>query len=375
MKKKILHINSYYIARSFYFILFEKLRKLGYDLQVFVFAEKGRNIEHNKLADYIDISNDFVKWDRLFFHIKHFKVYKDLKRRVRKLQDFSLVHAHSLFSNGYIAYRLKKDYGIPYIVAVRGTDVTVFFKYMFYLRKIGVDILYNSSKVIFISPAHKKTVFGKYVPEKLRSVIEKKSLVIPNGIDTFWLENKRTNVKNKCRDTIRLLYVGEINSNKNLVLTCQAINDLILQGIDITLEVVGKIIEQNVYEEIMKYTFVKYLGVLQKEQLLDIYNENDIFIMVSKSETFGLVYAEALTQGIPLIYSKGQGFDGFFDDGFIGYPAVADNKTDIAAVIKRVNNEYEQLAQNCISVGNRFSWDEIAKIYDDIYMDITYKKV
>ena len=125
----------------------------------------------------------------------------------------------------------------------------------------------------------------------------------------------------------------------------------------------------------MKYTFVKYLGVLQKEQLLDIYNENDIFIMVSKSETFGLVYAEALTQGIPLIYSKGQGFDGFFDDGFIGYPAVADNKTDIAAVIKRVNNEYEQLAQNCISVGNRFSWDEIAKIYDDIYMDITYKKV
>lgn len=67
MKKKILHINSYYIARSFYFILFEKLRKLGYDLQVFVFAEKGRNIEHNKLADYIDISNDFVKWDRLFF--------------------------------------------------------------------------------------------------------------------------------------------------------------------------------------------------------------------------------------------------------------------------------------------------------------------
>lgn len=375
MKKKILHINSYYIARGFYYILFEKLRTLGYDLRVFVFAEKGRKIEHDKLADYIDVSNNFLKWDRLFFHVKHLKVYRDLKKREKNLQDFEVVHAHSLFSNGYIAYKLKREYGVPYIVAVRGTDVTVFFKYMFFLRKLGIDILCNASKIVFISPAHKRTVLCKYVPKKLKYKIEKKSSVIPNGIDPFWLEHKRTEVKCISHKTIRLLYVGEINSNKNLVLTCQAIDDLILQGFDITLSLAGKIIEQDVYEEISKCTFVKYLGVLQKEQLLDAYNENDVFIMVSKSETFGLVYAEALTQGMPLVYSKGQGFDGFFKDGFIGYPAMANDKKDIALMIKKVCSEYERLAQNCLVVGERFSWDQITKTYDDIYLCIAKNKV
>ena len=42
------------------------------------------------------------------------------------MNEYSLIHAHSLFSNGYIAMRIKQDYGIPYIVAVRNTDVNTF---------------------------------------------------------------------------------------------------------------------------------------------------------------------------------------------------------------------------------------------------------
>lgn len=40
--------------------------------------------------------------------------------------------------------------------------------------------------------------------------------------------------------------------------------------------------------------------------------------MPSHKETFGLVYAEAMSQGLPIIYTKNQGFDGQFPDGYVG---------------------------------------------------------
>ena len=46
--------------------------------------------------------------------------------------------------------------------------------------------------------------------------------------------------------------------------------------------------------------------------------------MPSRYETFGLVYGEAMSQGLPIIYSKGQGVDGYFKEGTVGYGVVSD---------------------------------------------------
>lgn len=39
-----------------------------------------------------------------------------------------------------------------------------------------------------------------------------------------------------------------------------------------------------------------------------------VFAMPSIFETFGLVYLEALSQNLPVVYTKGQGIDGMFDN-------------------------------------------------------------
>ena len=41
--------------------------------------------------------------------------------------------------------------------------------------------------------------------------------------------------------------------------------------------------------------------------------------MPSITETFGLVYGEALSQGLLIIYTKGQGFDGQIKEKLAGY--------------------------------------------------------
>ena len=100
---------------------------------------------------------------------------------------------------------------------------------------------------------------------------------------------------------------------------------------------------------------------------VEIYRENDIFVMPSITETFGLVYPEAMSQGLPLIYTRGQGFDGQLEDGKVGYSVDCDNPKEIAERIVDITKEYNQLSSNSIANCNRFSWNNIIDSYEKIY--------
>jgi len=96
---------------------------------------------------------------------------------------------------GGVALKLKKEKKIDYVVAVRNTDVNLFFRYLFYLSKIGMEIMKETKNIIFISPAYKKFVIDHYVPYELRNYISQKSIIIPNGVNPFWLQNKKVKSK------------------------------------------------------------------------------------------------------------------------------------------------------------------------------------
>ncbi|WP_226643036.1 glycosyltransferase family 4 protein [Mesobacillus subterraneus] len=366
---KILHINSYFNGSSFYKNLYDKQKENGLDIDVFVPVSKLIKEPSYYSGSYTVFSKNHNKYDRFFFRYKCNKILKDIKHTFN-VEEYSVVHAHSLFSNGFIALKLKKRFNIPYIVAVRNTDVNIFFKYMLHLREIGVDILREAEKVIFLSEPYKNIVIEKYVPNELKKNVSNKSVIIPNGIDDFWFENK-----NKCKSPItekkiQLLYVGVINKNKNILTTVKVIEKLQTEGLDVTLTVVGRIVDKKVFNQIVNLPFIQYLEPLSKEALIKIYRSNDIFIMPSIHETFGLVYAEALSQGLPVLYSKGQGFDGQFPNGEIGYSVNANSAREITGKIKEILTNYETISMNCVKKVDKFNWKRISDDYHRIYSQV-----
>jgi len=80
-----------------------------------------------------------------------------------------------------------------------------------------------------------------------------------------------------------------------------------------------------------------------------------------------LVYAEAMTQGLPVIYSKGQGFDRQFEEGTVGFHVESRNAEEIADRIEDIMTNYETISENCVRLSDRFNWSEIAKEYEEIY--------
>ncbi|WP_422123948.1 glycosyltransferase family 4 protein [Planococcus sp. X10-3] len=366
---KILNINSYYYSSSVHFQLQNSLKYTSVDSTTYVPVSKNyipRDDQKIIQEKNLKVSKCYNSNDRYIFYVKHKKILDDIIPRFN-FEEFDYVHAHSLFSNGFIALGLKKKYGLPYIVAVRDADVNTFFKYVLYLRQKGIEILKEADKIIFLSEPYKNYVINKYIPKEFREFIFSKSKVIPNGIDDFWHLNKNSPKVISKQKNVKLLYVGAINKRKNLLRAIKAIDILESKGYNIEFNVVGKIEDKSIYHQLTQRNYFHYIAPLPKEKLIEVFRANDIFIMPSKTETFGLVYAEAMSQGLPVIYTKGQGFDEHFDNGLVGYHVNCYDIYDISGKISKILNEYNLMSLNSVELVKKFKWKKIAEEYVGIY--------
>lgn len=362
---KILQITPGYFASALYKCLFSAIA--AYEVDSTIIALINKNID-----DTEEISNNLRIYQckstakRVLFFPKQNENYRRINRDI-PIESYQLIHAHMLFSAGYIAWRFKRSKKIPYIVAIRNTDVNVFFKYMFYLRKLGIAIMRDADKVVFISPAYKKKVIEEYVPKELKEEIECKSIVIPNGINSYFINNTYSK-KEAPEGVLRLIYVGEVSKNKNIITTIKAAENLIKNGIDVELTIVGEI-KYNKFRAILgEKSFIKYFEPCPKEEVLLHMREADIFVMPSFTETFGLVYAEAMSQGLPIIYTKGQGFDQQFQEGEVGYHVNPYSQQDIVEKILKILKDYKEISNRCTRNSILFDWNKIAGEYKELYI-------
>lgn len=363
---RILHINCNYIGTTLHQLMIEQLDSIGVENQVFV-PTYDKNIAVIDVNLNVRVEECFKKWHRIFFDYKQHEIIKRVEE-IYDVSSFDLIHAYTLFTDGNVARRLSEKYNVPFVVAVRNTDVNDFFKKMKHLRYRGIKTMRKAKYVFFLSEAYRKTVYEKYVPNKYKCEIRKKTHIIPNGIDDFWFlnENDKANEK-KNFEEVKIVYAGVIDKNKNIETTQSAIKILQKEGINVKFTVVGKIKDISVYKKIVRDKNTTVLSAVSKEELLDIYRESDMFVMPSYTESFGLVYAEAMSQGLPVIYSKGQGFDEQFSNGMVGYAVDPNSSQSVAEGIKCVLNEYKTIQSHVVSSARRFNWQEIVKNYYELY--------
>lgn len=364
---KILHINRNYLGTTLHQIMVEHLDKLGVESSVFVPVCK-KESALIKPNENVCVSTCFNFIDRFIFDLKQFKIIHSIENNF-DVSTFDCIHAYTLFTDGNAAMKLSEKYNKPFIVAVRNTDVNDFFAKLFYLRSRGIKIMRKAQKIFFLSEAYRKKVFEKYVPQKYRDELFEKTMVVPNGIDDFWFASS-SHVAKKVGETVKLIYAGRVEKNKNIPTIQKAMDCLLTKGVKTALTVVGKIVDENIFDKIKNDSRITYLPAMPKEKLIEQYRKHDIFVMPSFTETFGLVYAEAMTQGLPVVYSEGQGFDGQFNEGFAGFHCDAYDAENVANAIEKVLKNYEEISARCPTAAEKFKWHGICEKYVDVYREL-----
>ena len=370
---RILHINCNYMTTSLHQTMIEHLDALTDNI---VFCPIRRNQTTTTIANNnVVVSECFTNLDRLMYFKKQRQIQNELEIKVN-VKSFDLIHAYTLLTDGNVAYSMNKKYGIPFIVAVRDTDMNVFFKQKPYLIGRALRIMEKASYIIFLSEAYRDRMLQKYIPKKDRKKYEEKMIIIPNGIDDYWLDHAyvERDIEKTLRriedKKIKLICVGQIIKRKNIPMIQSALQELCGEGWDVHLDVIGKGLDKKELLKITSDSKTTYIEPMKKEMLIEKYRENDIFVLASKTETFGLVYAEAISQGLPVIYTQGQGFDGQFAEGEVGFHCRSDSSSNIKEQIKKICSDYTSISARCVELSKRYRWSKIVDRYSNIYTNI-----
>lgn len=363
----LLHINSYFSTSGLFSNLYERQIQKGHKLRVYVpIAYEYPKEKIAASGPYTDIIRTHHQRDRFLFHYKHHKILKDLENRY-SFSQFDLIHAHSLFSNGWLAYQIFLSYNIPYIVAVRNADVRTFFQKAPWLRSIGLRVMRDAQAIIFISENSYREVFKHYVPVKDQQAFKAKTQIIANGIDDYWHLNANLQKKAEIHQPLRIISTGKLLPRKRFVQLAEMIKNLSDQIGPIEFHVVGPNWDPSILNDLEKFDFVTYHGPLNQEDMSQLYRQMDIFALLSYPETFGLVYPEAMSQGLPVIYTKNEGFDSFFKNYQVGVSVDRFNQQEFNEAVSYICAHYDSLQDKLFQGIDYFKWDRIIEEYETIY--------
>jgi len=182
--------------------------------------------------------------------------------------------------------------------------------------------------------------------------------------------------REKIKPIPELLFVGNIEKRKSLNTVINALSEI--KNFDFKFNVVGNPTESDYYNEVLKLietgnlmNKVYFLGKLSSDELLEHYRKSDILLFPSLWEGYGMVIAEAMANGLPVISSNIPTSKELINDGTDGLLFKKGDHKDLARCIRKLYNNpelYSKISENSIKRAYEFNTWEITtdKIYEFI---------
>lgn len=286
-------------------------------------------------------------------------------RRIYKLaiKDFGIpdiIHAH-FTEMGCIVSRLSGELGIPYVVTEHSSQIN-----QYYIdesrRQCAIEAYGGANKVISV---------GSALAKKIKKHTGYESIVVPNIIDT----NLFFQCKRKAHAGFHLVTTSNLITLKRTWQILQALAMIEPKVIDYRLTVIGDGPERESLIQ-WKETLnlggrVSIVGYKSREEIAEIYETADVFIMLSSSETFGVAYLEAMASGIPVIATRCGGPEDFVNKENGILVDVDDIQQASKAIVELYSNLSAYTADNLRGfVKNKFSPSVIAKQLMEVYKEI-----
>lgn len=267
------------------------------------FAEILTLVSDEPIMDNFNNSKGSIK----FFETTILDYSKKLDIYLKSQSDIDLYHAHGIWNipmHQVAKYaRSKKK---PYIISIRGMLEPWSMQQSRLKKKIAMALFQNRD--LTKSDCIHATAFSE--AESIRYLGYKNPIaVIPNGIDLddYPLKDLKSKSAKK-----KILFLSRIHYKKGIELLIEAWGrlDPVIRA-DWEIEIAGN--GDSIYIDKLKRSIVekgfqndiKIVGPKFGKDKINTYHNADVFVLPTYSENFGIVIAEALACGIPVITTKG----------------------------------------------------------------------
>lgn len=266
-----------------------------------------------------------------------------------------------------IAGILKDKYQIPLSFVLHGYAKDIKRLYPKNYRNLinKVDIWGYRSLAI-------KEDFDHYYGEKA------KTFICYSGIPDNYIINVDYQVK---KDVGKVCYVGALMRRKYPEKIILALLPFLRER-EMCLTYIGEgALKKQIYNiasqnNILKQ--VKLIGYIPRDEVQKELSKSEFFIMISRHETFGMVYLEAMANGCITIAAEKEGFDGIIQHGVNGFLCKAGDEKALYNLICQIKNMDKQslsiIKMNAIKTAQKMTESVIAEKYlDDVIRLINLK--
>lgn len=182
------------------------------------------------------------------------------------------------------------------------------------------------------------------------------------------LPERVTDIADSKSPELKILYVGNVISQKGLHVLLQA-----LERIDrgcFRLTIAGRLDMEPAYVKQIRRQItrshpgqsIQFTGALNGTGLTACYLKNDIFVLPSVNEAYGIVYIEAQGFGLPVIGTRAGGAAEIIKHGWNGYLMEPGDSKALCELLIMLNNDRDLLKRMSSNARNYYrqhpTWDE-----------------
>lgn len=107
-----------------------------------------------------------------------------------------------------------------------------------------------------------------------------------------------------CLDGLTIVYAGSISYAKGVDIVISAIKSCIEKnGSKILLTLVGRVLDRELLKDVEDCNWITHIDYVDQDELFGIMIKNDISILFSRNDSFGMVVPEAMSCACPVIVS------------------------------------------------------------------------
>ena len=295
------------------------------------------------------------------------------RSKLVKSTKYDLEHFFFSLPTGILSLSPIQKRKHPYIVSLRGSDVPEYDPFNQKLEKVHKILLpltksiwRNASAVVALSQGLKDIA--------LKTAPDQKIDIISNGIEIDLFYPAAT--EKKQNGPLKLITVSRLLERKGIHHLLEAIAKP--SPLPVTLTIVGT----GSYEEELRRICaeldlndrVNFTGFIRRDELPELYRRYDVFALPSQTESFGLVFAEAMSCGLPIMGTFVGGIPELVrheTDGILVNPAKPGEIRESLETM--LNNPEKRIAMGIAArqrIEEKYSWRVIAEQYLECYQKV-----
>ncbi|MCD4844216.1 MAG: glycosyltransferase family 4 protein [Methanosarcinales archaeon] len=299
------------------------------------------------------------------------------KQFIEKLlleKTYDICHTFFGIPCGAVAYLFKEN--LPYVVSLRGSDVPGFndrFSFQYILLKPLINRIWRESSAVVANSEGLKELALESSPSQDISVINNGINISDFKPDINSINNNINNHTYKKIKKFNIVCISRLIERKGISFLLKAIKKI--KNKKVKLILVGKGKQEDELHQLAKdleiTDRVEFKGYVDHDDIADIYQESDLFVLPSFNEGMSNALLEAMASGLPVISTDTGGTSELIDGN--GILIQKGNSDEIAQAISTVMNDpeaFKQMGLRSREIAETMSWEAVAEEYCRLYMEI-----